>query len=193
MPRPFFRKSASISATTRGARHVARRRRRVKGDRVRFPRAWCVRCSRRRRANSSSMRETRPACHGRRQQHGFAPVYGPPFVRKLDEGRRYATIEDFRNFVKLAYMSPCAAPFGRNGLRAGRHSGRQAPSRHGLQPHPLFRQTFMGSVDRAGAAEDSVDDGKDGVRRDFVDQNCVMINLINANSPLVFDGPWSGH
>src|SRR3546814_9544285 len=36
----------------------------------------------------------------------FAPVYGPPFVRSLDEGRRYATIEDFRNFVKLAYMTP---------------------------------------------------------------------------------------
>ena len=32
----------------------------------------------------------------------FAPVYGPPFIRSLDEGRRYATIEDFRNFVKLA-------------------------------------------------------------------------------------------
>ena len=36
----------------------------------------------------------------------FAPVYGPPFVRDLDGGRRYATIEDFRNFVKLTYMTP---------------------------------------------------------------------------------------
>jgi trimethylamine--corrinoid protein Co-methyltransferase len=36
----------------------------------------------------------------------FAPVYGPPFVRDLDGERRYATIEDFRNFVKLAYMAP---------------------------------------------------------------------------------------
>ena len=36
----------------------------------------------------------------------FAPAYGPPFIRSLDEGRRYATIEDFRNFVKLAYLSP---------------------------------------------------------------------------------------
>ncbi len=35
----------------------------------------------------------------------FAPAYGSPFVRSLDEGRRYARIEDFRNFVKLAYMS----------------------------------------------------------------------------------------
>ena len=36
----------------------------------------------------------------------LAPVYGPPFVTDLDNGRRYGTIDDFRNFVKLAYMSP---------------------------------------------------------------------------------------
>ena len=35
----------------------------------------------------------------------LAPVYGPPFVRDIEGGRRYATIEDFRNFVKLGYMS----------------------------------------------------------------------------------------
>ncbi len=36
----------------------------------------------------------------------FVPAYGPPFIHNLDEGRRYATIEDFRNFVKLAYSLP---------------------------------------------------------------------------------------
>src|SRR5258706_1169774 len=36
----------------------------------------------------------------------FAPGYGPPFVHDLDRGRRYGTMEDFRNFVKLAYMNP---------------------------------------------------------------------------------------
>ncbi len=36
----------------------------------------------------------------------FAPNYGSPFVRDLDNGRRYGTIEDFRNFVKLTYMTP---------------------------------------------------------------------------------------
>ena len=35
----------------------------------------------------------------------LAPVYGPPFVRDMEGGRRYATIEDFRAFVKLGYMS----------------------------------------------------------------------------------------
>ena len=36
----------------------------------------------------------------------FLPAYGPPFVSDLDNGRRYATIEDFENFVKLTYASP---------------------------------------------------------------------------------------
>jgi len=53
-----------------------------------------------------------------RQGTVFAPVYGPPFIRNIDEGRRYATIEDFRNFVKLAYMSP-----------AIHHSGARCASR----------------------------------------------------------------
>ena len=29
-----------------------------------------------------------------------APVYGPPFVRDLQGGRRYATMDDFNKFVK---------------------------------------------------------------------------------------------
>ena len=36
----------------------------------------------------------------------FAPNYGSPFVHDLDHGRRYATLADFENFVKLAYLSP---------------------------------------------------------------------------------------
>ena len=35
----------------------------------------------------------------------LVPTYGSPFIHNLDEGRRYATIEDFRNFVKLTYMN----------------------------------------------------------------------------------------
>ncbi|HLS18612.1 MAG TPA: trimethylamine methyltransferase family protein, partial [Paracoccaceae bacterium] len=35
----------------------------------------------------------------------FAPVYGPPFIRDLEGGRRYATLADFEKLVKLGYMS----------------------------------------------------------------------------------------
>ena len=36
----------------------------------------------------------------------FSPAYGSPFVMDIDKGRRYGTLEDFQNFIKLAYSSP---------------------------------------------------------------------------------------
>jgi trimethylamine--corrinoid protein Co-methyltransferase len=51
---------------------------------------------------------------------------------------------------------------------------------------------FMGSVTAPERAEDSVAMAKMVFGDEFVDQNCVLINLINANSPLVFDGTMVG-
>ena len=36
----------------------------------------------------------------------FSPVGGPPFVTDLDRGRRYGTLEDLHNFIKLAHSAP---------------------------------------------------------------------------------------
>ena len=83
----------------------------VDGERVRFPRGMC----------RTIVQATAPATftqHARNPAHNvqiggdatvFAPNYGSPFVRDLDNGRRYATLADFQNFVKLAYSSPCAS------------------------------------------------------------------------------------
>jgi len=48
----------------------------------------------------------------------LAPVYGPPFVRDLEGGRRYATMDDFQKFVKLGYMSKWLHPVSYTHLRA---------------------------------------------------------------------------
>ncbi|MCB1482435.1 MAG: trimethylamine methyltransferase family protein [Rhodobiaceae bacterium] len=122
----------------------------------------------------------------------FAPVYGPPFIANLDEGRRYATIEDFRNFVKLAYMAP-----------AMHHSGGTlcepvdiaVNKRHldMLYAHMRFSdKPYMGSVTHPERAEDTVSMAKLMFGDEFVDNNCVTISLINANSPLVFDSTMLG-
>ncbi|GIT73502.1 MAG: hypothetical protein Ct9H300mP28_33160 [Pseudomonadota bacterium] len=44
----------------------------------------------------------------------LVPSYGSPFVRDLENGRRYATLEDFQNFVKLAYTTPYLIIQGHN-------------------------------------------------------------------------------
>ena len=36
----------------------------------------------------------------------FAPIYGAPFVRDLEKGRRYGDIASFQDLVRLTYMSP---------------------------------------------------------------------------------------
>ncbi len=165
----------------------------IKGERVRFPKGLV-----------RSLIKTAPkefTQHARNPERSvivggkntvFAPVYGPPFIRNLDEGRRYATIEDFRNFVKLAYIAPSI-----------HHSGGTVcepvdvpvSKRHldMVYSHIRFSdKPFMGSVTAAERAQDSVNMAKIVFGDEFVDQNCVTINLINANSPLVFDSTMVG-
>ena len=84
----------------------------------------------------------------------FAPVYGPPFIHNLDDGRRYATIEDFRNFVKLAYMTPAMHHSGERSASRSTSPSTSATSTWcmptsriptspswGRSPHPNARQT----------------------------------------------------
>jgi len=122
----------------------------------------------------------------------FAPVYGPPFVRDLDKGRRYATLEDFQNFVKLAYMAPSI-----------HHSGGTlcepvdvpVNKRHldMVLSHIRYSDMpFMGSVTHRDRAADSVEMAKLLFGAEFVDKNCVLISLINANSPMTFDATMLG-
>ena len=122
----------------------------------------------------------------------FAPAYGPPFIRSLDDGRRYATIEDFRNFVKLTWLSP--------GLH---HSGGTlcepvdlpVNKRHLDMVYSHLRYSdkpFMGSVTAPERAEDTVSMAKIAFGDGFVDANPVITSLINANSPLVWDATMLG-
>lgn len=160
----------------------------VQGDRVHFPKGLC-----------RALLKTAPSTftqHARNPERSveiggnttvFAPVYGPPFVRDLDGSRRYATIEDFRNFVKLAYMAPSI-----------HHSGGTVcepvdvpvNKRHLDMVFAHMRYSdkpFMGSVTAPDRAEDTVSMARILFGEKFVDENAVVINLINANSPMVFD------
>lgn len=117
----------------------------------------------------------------------FAPAYGSPFVRDLEGGRRYGTLVDFENFVKLAYASPWIHHSGGTVCEPvdipvnKRHLDMVAAHlRYSDKP-------FMGSVTAQSRAEDSIEMARIVFGRDFVDRNCVILGNINANSPLVFD------
>jgi trimethylamine---corrinoid protein Co-methyltransferase len=122
----------------------------------------------------------------------FAPVYGAPFVSDLDGGRRYGTIEDFRNIVKLAYRSP---HIHHSGGTVCEPVDLPVNKRHLDMVYSHMRwsdKAFMGSVTAPERAADTVEMAKILFGADFVDTNTVVINLINSNAPLVFDATMLG-
>jgi len=171
----------------------------VDGERVRFPRGMCreiVQKHAPREFTQHARNAARSVQIGGRNTV-FAPAYGSPFIRNLDDGRRYATIEDFRNFVKLAYMAP-----------ALHHSGGTicepvdlpVNKRHFdmIYSHIKYSdKPFMGSVTAPERAEDTVEMAKIAFGDGFIDpmtgrNKTVLVSLINANSPMTFDATMLG-
>ncbi len=166
----------------------------VDGERVRFPRGMC-----RSIVQASAPREF--IQHARNPERSvriggeatvFAPAYGSPFVHDLDNGRRYGTIEDFRNFVKLAYAS-----------RHLHHSGGTVcepvdlpvNKRHldMIDAHIRYSdKPFMGSVTHPDRAQDTVDMARIVFGADYLEDHTVVLSLINASSPLVWDAGMLG-
>ena len=122
----------------------------------------------------------------------LAPVYGPPFVRDREGGRRYATMADFSNFVKLGYMSKW---LHHSGGTVCEPTDVPVNKRHldMLYAHmSLSDKPFMGSVTEPSRAVDSIDMAKILFGEQFVEDNTVMTSLININSPLTFDSVMMG-
>ncbi|WP_412505693.1 trimethylamine methyltransferase family protein [Roseovarius sp. SYSU LYC5161] len=160
----------------------------IDGERVRIPRGL-----------ARKLIETAP---GRYTQHArnpernveiggntlvCAPIYGPPFVRDLEDGRRYATMADFEKFVKLGYMSKW---LHHSGGTVCEPTDIAVNKRHLDMIHAHMRlsdKPFMGSVTEPSRAQDCVDMCEILFGKDFVQDNTVMTSLINVNSPMTFD------
>ncbi|MEQ9602998.1 MAG: trimethylamine methyltransferase family protein [Thalassobaculaceae bacterium] len=122
----------------------------------------------------------------------FAPVYGPPFVSDIDGGRRYATIEDFQNFVKLAYSH---AGLHHSGGTVCEPVDLPVNKRHFDMVYAHIKYSdkpFMGSVTHPDRALDTLEMAKLVFGAEFVDNNTVLVSLINANSPMTWDATMLG-
>jgi trimethylamine--corrinoid protein Co-methyltransferase len=165
----------------------------VAGERVRIPRGMC-----------RSLLKTAPAefdLHARNPERSvrfggnamvFSPVGGPPFVSDLDRGRRYGTLEDLQNFIKLAHMAPAIHFSG--GCMC---EPMEIPpnKRHLDIQYSFFRysdQGCEGTPETPGHAADAVAMADVVFGAPFVDAHTVMLGNINSNSPLTFDGRMLG-
>ena len=117
----------------------------------------------------------------------FVPMYGAPYVRDLDNVRRYGQLTDLNNFHKLAYMEPTL------------HSSSSiicepmdvaVPRRHLQIIYSALKYSdkpFMGIVTAKERAEDVMKMAGIVFGDDFVRDNTVLTSITNCNSPLVWD------
>jgi len=119
------------------------------------------------------------------------PGYGSPFVTDLDNGRKYATLDDFHNFIKLTQTTPYL-----------HHSGGTVVEpvdipvnkRHLDMVHAhltLSDKPFMGAVSTPVQARDSIAMATIAFGEELMSSQAVMQANININSPFVFDGNMS--
>ena len=117
----------------------------------------------------------------------FAPIYGAPFVRDLEGGRRYGDIASFNDLVRLTYMlpslhhggfvtcEPCDVPVNKRHLDM-------------LLAHmTLSDKPHLGAITEMSRAQDSVDMAEIVFGKEVMDQNCVIMGNVNTNSPLLVD------
>ncbi len=117
----------------------------------------------------------------------FAPVYGPPYVLDIERGRREARLEDFNNFVKLAYLSPYMHHSGGTVVEP---TDEPIETRHldMVYSHMKYSdKAFMGSVTSAENAADTVAMAEILFGREAMRENPAVISLINVSSPRRFD------
>jgi len=117
----------------------------------------------------------------------FAPVYGPPFVRDLEQGRRYGALKNFEELVKLTYLlpslhhggfvvcEPCDIPVSKRHLDMV-----YAHMRWSDKPH-------LGAITEKSRAQDSVDMARILHGEQTMENNCVIMGNVNTNSPLLVD------
>lgn len=120
------------------------------------------------------------------------PGYGSPFVSDLDRGRRYATLEDFQNFVKLTYTTPW---LHHSGGTVCEPTDIPVNKRHldmVLAHLTLSDKPFMGGVTSPERAQDSIEMARLVFGPEFLKSNAVIQANINVNSPLIYDDVMSG-
>jgi trimethylamine--corrinoid protein Co-methyltransferase len=117
----------------------------------------------------------------------FGAVNGPPFVRCLDEGRRYGSLAEHKKLVKLCHrldpihhtslilVEPCDVPVSTRHLDMILNL-----MVHSDKPH-------LGAITEMSRAQDSVDMARILHGDAVFDANCVIMGNVNTNSPLLVD------
>jgi len=117
----------------------------------------------------------------------FAPVYGSPFVRDLENGRRYGTLADFQRLVQLTHQ---LAPLHHSGFVTCEPCDIPVSTRHldMLLAHMVLTdKPHLGAITEKSRAEDSIAMARLLHGDAVFDEHCVIMGNVNTNSPLLVD------
>ncbi len=117
----------------------------------------------------------------------FVPMTGAPFVRDLDNQRRWGSLADLNNFHMLAHLAPA--------MHSSAHvicepMDIAVGHRHLWITYSSMLhsdKTFMGMSTSGPRGEDVMDMVKILFGEEFIDTHPVVTANINGNSPLVWD------
>ncbi|MEQ9694395.1 trimethylamine methyltransferase family protein [Shimia sp. SDUM112013] len=160
----------------------------IDGDIVKAPSDWIRSlCAKAPRAFTQLARNRERSVVIGGQNQVFAPIYGAPFVRDLEGGRRYGDMAAFEDLVRLTYMlpslhhggfvtcEPCDVPVSKRHLDM-------------LLAHmTLSDKPHLGAITEMSRAQDSVDMAEIVFGTDVMAENCVIMGNVNTNSPLLVD------
>ena len=117
----------------------------------------------------------------------FAPVFASPSIRDLAGNRRTATLADFYDLVKLTHAS---ARMNHCGAQICEPMDIAATRRHleVAYGHLMYTdKPFMGDARGQARAEDCLRMCEIAFGEDFVKSNAVLLGLVTAASPLLWD------
>src|SRR5690606_21704845 len=117
----------------------------------------------------------------------FVPMTGAPFLRDLDDVRRWPTINDLNMFHKLSHMSPALHSTAHHIVEPMdlKVSHRHLHITYSSMKHS--DKTFMGMTTSGKNAEDVMAMCEILFGRDVMEETPVVTGNCNGNSPLVWD------
>ena len=117
----------------------------------------------------------------------FVPMTGAPFVRGLDDVRRWPTLEDLANFHKLAHMLTALHSSAHHIVEPMDHPVPHLHLRITYSSMKHSDKTFMGMTTSGKNAEDVMAMCRILFGAEFMETHPVVTGNVNGNSPLVWD------
>ncbi len=117
----------------------------------------------------------------------FVPMTGAPFLRDLEDVRRWPTLDDLAMFHKLAHMLPAIHSSAHHIVEPMDHP---VPHRHLRITYSSMKhsdKTFMGMTTSGRNGEDVMDMCAILFGEEYLETHPVVTGNINGNSPLVWD------